>query len=93
MTSFAYGAAVSFMLDIPIKGNKTSGRIETAGMGMASVTHHTIINAATANTLRAIGSSPKGLISNTNKNNTGPLKKDSQLTSVDVDSFSTLKFD
>jgi hypothetical protein len=45
----------------------------TAGMGIASVIHHAIINTALANTLLAIGSRLKGFIKMTNKNNTGPL--------------------
>ncbi len=75
ITSLAYGAAVSFILEMPIRGNNTNGRIETAGIGIASVPHHAIINTATDSTLRAIGSSPKGLMNNTNKNKTGPLNK------------------
>jgi hypothetical protein len=45
----------------------------TAGMGMASVIHHAIINTALANTLLASGSRVKGLIKRTNKNKAGPL--------------------
>lgn len=85
MTSLAYGAAVSFILEMPMSGNNTKGRIETAGIGIASVAHHVIINAATASTLRAIGSSPKGLMNNANKNKAGPLNKASREPNIELD--------
>lgn len=54
ITSLAYGAAVSLILEMPNKGKSTSGIMDTAGIGMASVIHHVIIRTAVANTRLAM---------------------------------------
>ena len=74
ITSFAYGAAASPILETPINGNNTNGMIATTGIGMASEIHHEIINMAIAKTLLAAGSNESGFKSNIKQNKMGPVK-------------------
>lgn len=61
------------MVEIPKSGNNNKGIKATAGIGMASVIHQIIIRAATAITLDAFISSPKGL-NNKATNNSGAIQ-------------------
>jgi len=76
ITSLAYGAAVSDIFEIPSRGKSTKGIMATAGMGIASVIHQEIINAATANTRFADTYTFNGLKNSMNKNNNGPIKNE-----------------
>ena len=79
ITGCAYGLAASSSLDIPSKGNKTSGSNATTGIGTASVTHQVTINAAMANVFAALASSAKGLKKNKARENTIPATSERNL--------------
>jgi hypothetical protein len=70
---FAYGAAASRMGMMPIVGNRMSGKSAVTGMGTASVTHQTIIQAVNASTLLACGEmKPSGKSTCAAMNRRGP---------------------
>ena len=66
------------MFIMPSNGKHINGRKAVTGMGTASVTHDTIIQAASANTLFAPGEIKlPGIVANNKINRIGPAKNPS----------------